>query len=320
MLLLENCIIKQIKLPGPRVYDVAACLGEESDLDPNNLAFAIFDILQVNTGDITHKPFEERHRLLQEKFPEEGEFHRVTSLLTPSNKIAKLFQDWVIKGGEEGVIARALDYTVYKIKPRHNLDVVIIGYTERSDAEETISTLLTALVREDGSFQVLSRVGTGFSEALRNELYLLLKPLEIESQYREADGNHTLFTFVQPTFVIEIAFLDLIFERSDGRNIMKAVLNYDKSEGYSIMMPERCVGLISPIFARLRDDKQVNPSDLRMSQLRPYVDLDNLGENAKEIKHAQSEILLRVVYKKNHQERNYSEEIPMLENQQRKPY
>jgi hypothetical protein len=56
--------------------------------------------------------------------------------------------------------------------------------------------------------------------------------------------------------------------------------------------------VLAPVFKRFREDKEVTADDLRMTQLRDLVDLDNLEATSRKKDLAQSEIIDREVYTK----------------------
>ncbi len=279
-----------------RVYAVTGALGEGGDA-LKRLKIAVFDILELNGESQQDLPFEDVHKLLEMHIPADGPFHRVDNRKIKSDDVAAFFNDVVREKGHEGVVARSVDHSVYKIKPRHSIDAVIIGFTQQLDNPKAVSALLTALMRPDGTFQVFSRVGSGLNDDERARLYETLRPLEVESLYNETDGNHTLFTMVKPVIVIQMAFLDILTERGNARPVMKAVLDL-QDDAYHVMMPEPFVNLISPVFERVRDDKEVNPTDLRLFQLQPYVDLANLEASARQPNLTRSELLRREVFVK----------------------
>ena len=279
-----------------RVYNVTTALGSAEKLD--ELKVAIYDLVEVDGESWLEKPYEEVDKKMQEILPSDGRVHKVATQKVKVADLPELYSQWVRKGKQEGMIVRSCDSTVYKVTPRHNIDVLIIGFTEQVDEESMVSNLLCGMMRPDESIQIIGRVGTGFSEQQRSEMFELFKPHETESLYKETDGNHTLFTFIKPMFIAEIAFHDLIAEHSDASPVMKAVLNFENNTGYDVMMPEAFVAMISPVFVQLRDDKSVNPTDLRLSQLQPYVDLQTLNRESRRADLAQSAIIKRKVFTK----------------------
>ena len=230
--------------------------------------------------------------------PSEGEFHLIEHKLLSKPDIAALYNELVVDESHEGLVCTSTERPlIYKVKPRHSVDAVVIGFTERPDEPGTVRVLLTALMRPDGSFQIFSKVGGGFDEDTRRDLFRKLKDDVIESDYKEADRNYTLFSMVKPKHIIEISFLDLITENSNGKSQMKAVLNYE-NDSYKASLPEKFVTVLAPVFKGFREDKEVNSDDLRLSQLREQVDLDNLEASSRKMDLAKSDIINREVYTK----------------------
>ncbi len=58
------------------------------------------------------------------------------------------------------------------------------------------------------------------------------------------------------------------------------------------------VSLIHPSYARERDDKVVNPTDLRLSQVGDIVPIKNMGATVARVVHPDAELLVRDVYTK----------------------
>jgi len=50
-----------------------------------------------------------------------------------SAAVLKQYDAWVDEGGHEGVVARSPNAGVFKVKPKHNLDLAVIGFTESTD-------------------------------------------------------------------------------------------------------------------------------------------------------------------------------------------
>lgn len=282
-----------------RVYHVTSALGSGGGGMAGQLAFAVFDILAFNGEPCARNGFKENQALIQRHLPDAGLFHRVEQQALDNKGLSAIYDEWVRKAEQEGVVAVAADtHVIYKIKPRHSIRAVIVGYTERPDEPGAVRVLLTALMRPDGTLQLLARAGTGFDDEQRRELFERLSPLAVSSQYKEADRNHTLFTMVRPELVIELAFHDLIMESGTGKAQMKAVLTYDDRAGYGVCLPEAFVSLLGPLFKCTLDDLTATPETLALTQLHDYVDLSNLESGARHLHLSKSEILQREVYTK----------------------
>jgi ATP-dependent DNA ligase len=283
----------------PRVYEVSSALGAQGANKVEQLRFAAFDLLERNSEDCRALSFQEKQAQLNQYFGSHERCHAVEQQEVDCKSLAALYQDWIVKGNQEGIVCfDEANHCVYKIKPRHNIDAVILGFTESPDIDNSLRVLLTGLMRPDGSFQVFAKVGTGFDDEQRREFYTKLKALEVPSAFKTTDRNHTVFTMVRPEIVIEVAFHDLITESSSGKSEYKPVLTYDPDTGYSAQLPQAFTSVLGPVFKRIRDDKCVTPEDLRLTQLREFVDLDNLEAKSKSLDLAKSETLAREVYSK----------------------
>ncbi|MEN9361625.1 MAG: hypothetical protein RL095_3160 [Verrucomicrobiota bacterium] len=284
--------------PRSRVYEVTSALGADGAEKASRLCFGAFAVLREG-GEERRWSFEQSQEFLRGRLPASGSLHFIEQQSLDRAGMGKLYNSFVVDAAQEGLVAcPAGSPMIYKIKPRHSVDVAIIGYTERPDEPGSVRVLLCAMMRPDGAFQVFSKVGTGFDDDQRRELFRLLSPHAVASDYQEADRNHTLFTLVEPRHVIEMVFHDLLTENSAGRPMSTAVLRYQAGSGYQAQLPEAFVAPLGPVFKRFRDDKSVCPDDLRLTQLRDFVDLDNLEKPARALELSASAILQREVYTK----------------------
>ena len=281
-----------------RVYDVTKALGGSGE-GVETLCFAAFDVLEVDDIYVGSEPFQEKHQRLSTWFADTVNIHQISVHEVDIKGLSQLFNNAVNDAGEEGVVCVDEDnHTVYKIKPRHNVDAVIIGFTESPDTPDSMRVLLTGLIRPDGSIQTFAKVGGGFDDEERREFFRRLTKMTVPTSYNTTDRNHTLFTMVRPEIVIELAFHDVIYENTAGKPEMKAVLKYDAKEGYSPQLPEAFVSVLGPVFKRIREDKEVNAVDLRLTQLADFVDLENLERASRHQDLASSEVIAREVYTK----------------------
>jgi ATP-dependent DNA ligase len=142
-----------------RVHDVARVARrpqETAEID--GLAFAAFDILSVNGEPLSS--FGDAWDWLKWHEPP-----RPASFTTKNQSdLAVQFEAWT-NAGLEGMVLRSPTSGSYKVKPRHSIDAVVIGFTTRDEGQgEGIHDLLLALMRSDGSYQVVGRVGSGFTD------------------------------------------------------------------------------------------------------------------------------------------------------------
>jgi hypothetical protein len=129
-----------------RVHDVSRVArrpASQAELD--GLHFAAFDLIELE-GESLQQPFMCTWQTLSRLgIPTvRGQW------LKAADEIRKAFDTW-IGLGEEGAVLRSDAAGNYKVKPRHTIDAVVVGFTEGTDdCRGMIHDLLVALIRADG--------------------------------------------------------------------------------------------------------------------------------------------------------------------------
>ena len=283
-----------------RVHDVIAfARSPQSQDDLNRLHFRPFDWLEIDGQSPTS--FSEAWERLDKIFGK-GKCCRPvdTQMAKNSADIEKMFVSIVETDGAEGLVLRSETAGSFKIKPRHSLDAAVIGFTESTaDRVGLMHDLLLAVMRTDGSLQVLCRVGGGFTDELRRELLADLKDHIVASEYAEVNSDHVAYQMVEPRWVAEISCLDLVSQSTRGAPIQRMALDWDPAERkYRVVRRLPLVSVISPQFVRMRDDKQVNANDIRVAQVAELVDVPLLDRDAHQMTLPSSELMAREVYTK----------------------
>ncbi len=200
-----------------------------------------------------------------------------------------IFNKWVYQKRHEGLVIHAPLGAMFKAKNMHEIDAIIIGFTEDSEVKKvrgknSVSTLITALMRKDGTYQVLAQVKSGIKDVQRVDLYDLLCTDVIKSYYKAKTVNGKSFKFVRPKHVIQIRFLDLITEGADGKNVIGTSLHLD-NDRWLIVEKNPFLGLINPWFDVFRGNvdpsfypslQPVNPKepeyhDVKIDQVYPLL-------------------------------------------------
>jgi ATP dependent DNA ligase C terminal region len=284
-----------------RVHDAIRLLrGPESDQDLNSIRFAVFDLLELDDR-VDWEKFPATWARITEIFERGNLAHPVaTRILKNSTEISAFFDEFVRRQGGEGLVLRSDSAGLFKVKQRHTIDAVIIGFTESTgDRAGMVHDLLLALRREDGTYHVLSRVGGGFSDELRRSLLTDLKDEIVSSEYAEVNSDHVAYQMVQPAKVIEISCLDVISQTTRGAPINRMTLDWDASAAtYRVVRRLPLVSVISPQFVRFREDKSTSISDVRIDQVAAVVEVPLSDRNALQMTMPKSEILRREVFKK----------------------
>lgn len=262
----------------PRVGAVAAALAE-GGAGRDRLGWQGFDVVEVE-GAPAPAAYDERLQLLQALL--EGGKRAVavkTVAVQDRAGIEGCWKDWVASGKAEGLVVRVPDGRIFKVKPGFSLDAAVVGYTPRADSPDQVRSLLLALMRPDGSFQLVSGVGNLGSEDMRRRLHAALFPLECESRFRHASGDGSLVRWVVPRMVVEVACTDAQADDADGEPITRWVLTHD-AKGWAPLGPMPCAALLHPVLTRIRDDKQVNDVDVRIAQFAERCLLDAIDAAA----------------------------------------
>lgn len=277
-----------------RVFNVLSAWADPK-MQPD-LRLIPFDIIELDGEKTFYSNYEELYKELQSIFKDSGivfppRYKKVTS----RNEVVAVYDDWVVAENSEGIIVRSEMPFIFKLKPRHSADVVVVGYSEGiDDAEGQVRSMLLAMVPEEGKFQIVGKTGNGFSDEMRKEILGKLKPLEIASKYIETDSNHVAFHMIKPEIILEVNFNDVILENSTSEITNPILEIVDGQYELSAITPG--FSLIFPVFERFRDDKSVNETDLRLSQVTDFVYVASSGEQ--ETKQGKSELKQREVYRK----------------------
>jgi hypothetical protein len=285
-----------------RVHDVTSLARRpESTEDLDRLRFAVFDLMSVD-GEQPGECFADTWQRIEKLFAGGEAVHPIEACAASNTQeIEKLFDRWVEEENAEGLVLRSDTAGMFKIKPRHTLDVAVIGFTESADDREgLLHDLLVAVIRQDGTLQVLSRVGGGFTDDQRREMLGELKDMVVESEYAEVNADHVAYQMVRPEWVIEVSCLDLVSQTSSGGPVSRMVLNWDldKSDSYHIVRRMPLASVISPQFIRRREDKGICIEDVPIAQVTSLVEVPLADRDARDITLPKSEILRREVYTK----------------------
>lgn len=281
----------------PRVHDVTRVARKPtSDAEVASLCFAVFDIYRLDGDDYSARHGEALQ--LAGRLFEKGErVHVVESTTGEREAVFAHYRKWVEKEGGEGVVVRSISAGLFKIKPRHSLDLAVVGFSEGiDDRAGLLHSLLVAVPIDEDSFQLVGRVGGGFTEEVRASLLQQLAERAVESDYVEVNSDQVGYRMVEPGLVAELSCLDVVSRTSQGSSIDRMVLDWHVGQRRweGVRRLPLC-SLISPQFVRLRDDKQANPEHVRLSQLSDIADIPEMERGVAEIRLPESTILERAV-------------------------
>ncbi len=280
----------------PRVGMVAALLSQGKEAETGKLGFMAFDVVSgLPSADGSYRErLEDLKRLL-----EGGKRCQVipTEDCEDVKSIEELYDKWVEGGKAEGLVIRDEGGAISKMKPVFTFDVVIVAFTDSSEDPSQVGGVMLALVREDGTFQLVGGTGNIGNAQQSRALHSTLMELETESDMRHASGSGALYRFVKPEVVIEVCVTDVQTDKADGTPVRNRVLAYADDQ-WETMRYLPGASLLHPSLVRVREDKEVNAVDLRLAQLTERCHIDDLGQEATKVDLPASEVIRREVYTK----------------------
>ncbi len=158
--------------------------------------------------------------------------------------------------GIEGIVIRSSEKN-YKVKPFSSFDLVVIGVgnvSMKTWDRNKVSYLVVAFVDNDGIFRTSSKVGVGFSEKERSNLFEYAQ----KNKVQEMNGE----IFIKPKLIIEAQW---------RRYLLRKMPSYKFKNGkYEYVGNLLSATMHMPSFLRFREDKKINDYDLRLDQIPDY--------------------------------------------------
>ena len=289
----------------PRCSDVSRALAAEEL--KSKLALAVFDIIEINDEPFVSEHYKYTHAELKKMLStttngDTGLVVTKTSSIcrpvemrtvTSVDDVAAIYSEWVEGEGAEGLVVHNETRIVCKIKPRHSIDAVCVGYTT---SDNGIRDLMFAVRREDGKYQVFAHGAGGMSDEERVSLAERLSTKHTESQYILSDSRGVAYQMVVPEIVFETRLLELVAVANDGKIKTNALITYDEANGWLLDGMTPGVSALSFGVERERSDKTPSITDIRISQLTDLCPFEEVEGGKTEL--AKSQLLARRVFKK----------------------
>ncbi|GAA6042912.1 hypothetical protein JCM8097_002767 [Rhodosporidiobolus ruineniae] len=232
-----------------------------------------FDLLYLNGEPLLEKNLTERRALLRDHLqPVQGEFAFATSEDASTVDEIQIFLDKSIKDGCEGLMVKMLEGEGASYEPSRrsihwlklkkdylqgvgdSFDLVVIGgdYGKGKRTNVYGAFHLACYDAESGTYQMVCKIGTGFSEEDLKKHYETLQPLELQRKKAYYDTgdiptNKLPNVFFEPKIVWEVLAADLSLSPI-----------YPAAKG--LANPDRGISLRFPRFIRQRDDKDAEQS------------------------------------------------------------
>jgi len=258
-----------------RVHDVVRIArAPESQKDVDQLCFAVFNIYDLDQTDFSMH-YEQAIEKAQAIFADGNRIFPVETQTGDSAKALTLFDDWVVENGAEGIFLRSDSAGLFKVKPRHSIDLAILGFSEGvDDRAGMLHSMLIGIARDDKHAQVVGRVGGGYTDEQRVELLKKLGELGVESDYAEVNSDRVAYRMIKPGLIAEISCLDIIATTSHGSPIDRMVIEWaDETSSWKGIRRLPLCSIISPQFVRIREDKTFSTDDAGVAQLDDIIDI-----------------------------------------------
>lgn len=288
--------------------------GTEAEIAQLKLAF--YDIIMLDGKDLRNEPFETVWEKLQSLFGAGGPFHCAEGVIAPEKQVADIFKK-TVESGQEGVVIRRLQrLELVKVKPHISVDAAVIGYVEGEfEGHYGALSLLTGLTyadKQNGStyYQVMARVGSGFTDQHREELLGQLKPLKLPAPLAMTDSDGRTVNFIKPQLIAEVDGEDLIAGTREDKENKTQLLAWD-GKGWNFRQLAPCPRVVFPTFSRLRTDKEIGTGGARLQQIVPNVTAPPAPPEPK----SGTQILRREVYRKESKGEVMVRKLVMMENQ-----
>lgn len=254
-----------------RLNDLLAAFADKKRI--GTLHLAVYDIVRLD-GEPLRGSYERMWSRLHELFRHGERVREVDMQVARSPaEVLDIYDQWVVREHSEGLVVRLDLPFVYKVKPRHSIDAVVVGFSEGVGAEKgQVRSLLLALMPREGRYQITGRVGSGLNAPLRHRLFNDLSRQVMPSEFVETDANFVAFRMVRPATVVEITVGDLLYETEAGPKL-NTVLEIDEGI-YRIAGTVEGVKFLAPVFVRIRDDKRADAGDVRLTQIDRFATAD----------------------------------------------
>ncbi|GAA5962647.1 hypothetical protein JCM8115_005905 [Rhodotorula mucilaginosa] len=228
-----------------------------------------FDLLYLNGEPLLAKNLHERRVLLRKHLqPVEGEFAFAQSEDASTVDEIQLFLDKSIKDGCEGLMVKMLEGEGASYEPSRrsihwlklkkdylqgvgdSFDLVVVGgdYGKGKRTNVYGAFHLACYDAESGTYQLICKIGTGFSDEALKQHYDTLKPLELAQKkaYYDVGTAKGPDVYFEPRVVWEVLAADLSLSPI-----------YSAAKG---LCGDRGISLRFPRFIRVRDDKDPESS------------------------------------------------------------
>lgn len=196
--------------------------GIKEAMEEHPITLFMFDILYVDGKDLTLEPYTVRHRHLENVIEQTDNVKVAEYTIAEDPEQLELFFEKTVESGSEGIICKSVNedsvYQAgargwnwikykrdYKSEMTDSIDLVVVGalHGRGKRAGKYGAFLLAAYDPDKDTFETVTKVGTGFTDADLEKLPKLLKKHQIAHRHPRVDSTIEMDVWFEPAVVIE---------------------------------------------------------------------------------------------------------------------
>ena len=197
--------------------------GIKEAMEEHPITLFMFDVLYVDGKDLTQQPYPIRHKHLKEVIEETDNVKVAEYVIAENPEQLEQFFEKTVEDGSEGIMCKSVNEdSVYQAGARgwlwikykrdyrsemtDTVDLVVVGALHgRGKRAGTYGTFLLAAYNPDtDTFETVTKVGTGFTDADLEKLPELLNKHKINHKHPRVDSAIEMDVWFEPAVVIEI--------------------------------------------------------------------------------------------------------------------
>jgi DNA ligase-1 len=196
--------------------------GIKEAMEQHPITLFVFDVLYVDGDDLTLKPYPIRHKKLQNLIQQTNNIKVAESIIAKNPEELELFFEKTVESGSEGIMCKSMNedsvYQAgsrgwlwikykrdYKSEMTDTVDLVVVGaFHGRGKRAGTYGAFLLAAYDPDNdTFETVTKVGTGFTDADLQKLPQMLKKHQITHRHPRVNSTLDVDVWFEPAVVIE---------------------------------------------------------------------------------------------------------------------
>jgi DNA ligase-1 len=196
--------------------------GIKEAMEEHPITLFMFDVLYVDGKDLTLEPYTVRHRHLENVIEQTNNVKVAESIIAEDPEQLELFFEKTVESGSEGIICKSVNedsvYQAgargwnwikykrdYKSEMTDTVDLVVVGaFHGRGKRAGTYGAFLLAAYDPDkDTFETVTKVGTGFTDADLEKLPKMLKKHQIAHRHPRVDSTIEMDVWFEPAVILE---------------------------------------------------------------------------------------------------------------------